>query len=160
MKKLYLYLSDVYLGELMVDNVRGRETYMFRYDADYLRADRPVLDPAIRNVTGPQYSLSDGIFGFLADVALDRWGRKLIRRREKRTLCESDFVLGVCDLTRQGALRIKEEKDGPFVALDLGDLIADAEYYRFTRSEADREYSRMKDIVARGQSGGKRKGGS
>ena len=121
MKTLYLYLADEYLGELAVDHVRGRETYMFRYDPACLRTDRPMLDPAIRNVTGPQYPLTNGIFGFLADVAPDRWGRKLIRRREKRVLMESDFVLGVCDLTRQGALRIKKEKDGPFVASDLGD---------------------------------------
>ena len=121
MKTLYLYLADEYLGELAVDHVRGRETYMFRYDPAYLRTDRPLLDPSIRNVTGPQYPQTNGIFGFLADVAPDRWGRKLIRRREKRTLMESDFVLGVCDLTRQGALRIKEEKDGSFVASDLGD---------------------------------------
>ena len=121
MKKLHLYLSDDYLGELIVDQVRGHETYAFRYDEAYLRADRPLLDPSIRNVAGPQYPLSNGIFGLLADVAPDRWGRKLIRRREKRSLFESDFVLGVCDLTRQGAIRIKEEKAGPFVASDLGD---------------------------------------
>ena len=81
MKTLYLYLADEYLGELAVDYVRGRETYMFRYDPAYLRTDRPMLDPAIRNVTGPQYPQTNGIFGFLADVAPDRWGRKLIRRR-------------------------------------------------------------------------------
>ena len=80
MKTLYLYLADEYLGELAVDRVRGRETYMFRYDPAYLCAGRPLLDPAIRNVTGPQYPLTNGIFGFLADVAPDRWGRKLIRR--------------------------------------------------------------------------------
>ena len=121
MKTLYLYLAEEYLGELAVDHVRGRETYMFRYDPAYLRSDRPLIDPSIQNVTGPQYPLTNGIFGFLADVAPDRWGRKLIRRREQRTLTESDFVLGVCDLTRQGALRIREEKGGPFVATDLGD---------------------------------------
>ena len=100
MKTLYLYLAEEYLGELAVDHVRGRETYVFRYDPAYLRSDRPLIDPSIQNVTGPQYPLTNGIFGFLADVAPDRWGRKLIRRREQRTLTESDFVLGVCDLTQ------------------------------------------------------------
>jgi len=120
-KDVLLYLSDELIGTLTIDNVRGRETYMFRYDPQYLRADRPMLDPAILSVAGPQYPQGTGIFGFLADVAPDRWGRKLIKRREKRTLFESDFVLGVCDLTRQGALRLKETQDGPFVAADLGD---------------------------------------
>lgn len=120
-KEVHLYLAEELLGSLTIDNVRGRETYMFRYDGEYLRKDRPLIDPSIRNVSGPQYPLCNGIFGMLADVAPDRWGRKLIKRREKRTLFESDFVLGVCDLTRQGALRIKESQDGPFVASDLGD---------------------------------------
>lgn len=118
---LYLYLGDEYLGEATVEGVRGREVWMFRYDADYLRVPRPILDPAISNVRGPQFSPGGGLFGFLADVAPDRWGRKLIRRREKRELRESDYLLGVCDLTRQGALRIKVERDGEFVDSDVKD---------------------------------------
>ena len=116
-----LYLSEERIGSLTIDQVRGRETYMFRYASEYLKSERPMIDPAIRNVAGPQYPLGTGIFGFLADVAPDRWGRKLIKRREKRTLLESDYVLGVCDLTRLGALRIKDVQTGEFVASDLGD---------------------------------------
>ena len=62
MKTFYLHLADEYLGELAVGRVRGRETYMFRYDPAYLRTDRPLLDPSIRNVTGPQYPMTNGIF--------------------------------------------------------------------------------------------------
>lgn len=118
---LYLYLDETFVGEAVRDVIRGHETWMFRYDDAYLASDRPVLDPAVRLVKGPQYSPSGGIFGFLSDVAPDRWGRKLIRRREGRTnLFEGDYLLGVCDLTRQGALRIKLERNGPFVSADLG----------------------------------------
>ena len=120
-KTVYLYLDETYIGELLIASVRGHETWMFRYDSDYLDETRPLIDPAIANVRGPQFPTQDGCFGFLADVAPDRWGRKLIRRREKRVLMESDFLLGVCDFTRQGALRLKLEKEGPFVASDLGD---------------------------------------
>ena len=59
MKTFYLHLADEYLGELAVDRVRGRETYMFRYDPAYLRTDRPLLDPSIRNVTGTGRQLVD-----------------------------------------------------------------------------------------------------
>ena len=120
-KTLYLYIDETFLGEVVIDGVRGRETMMFRYDPDYLKVPRPLLDPEIANVRGPQFPRHGGSFGFLADVAPDRWGRKLIRRREGRDLLESDYLLGVCDLTRQGALRIKAEKEGSFVASDLGD---------------------------------------
>ena len=121
MKRLFLYLDETPLGELTIDCVRGRETQMFRFDDSALRGDRPILDPSLANVRGPQFPQGQRSFGFLSDIAPDRWGRKLIRRREKRELRESDYLLGVCDLTRAGAVRIKEDPDGPFVASDLGD---------------------------------------
>ena len=120
-KSLYLYLDETYLGVATVEGGRDRETWMFRYDEEYLESDRPLLDPAIMNVRGPQFAANGGIFGFLADVAPDRWGRKLIKWRERRELRSSDYLLGVCDLTRQGAIRIKLEKDGEFVDSDLRD---------------------------------------
>ncbi len=121
MKKLFIYLDESPLGELTINCVRGHETWMFRFDETALCGDRPILDPSIANVHGPQFPLRPGIFGFLSDIAPDRWGRKLIRRREKRELRESDYLLGVCDLTRAGAIHIREEPSGPFVASDLGD---------------------------------------
>lgn len=116
-RTLYLFLDETPIGDVTVDSVRGRERWMFRHAEGYLAPDRPLLDPSIANVRGPQYPAQGETFGFLADVSPDRWGRKLIRRREGRAnLRESDYLLGVCDLTRQGALRIKQEPDGPFVA--------------------------------------------
>ena len=120
-KTVYLYLGDLALGTLTIEPIRGHETYLFQYDATYIDSTRPMLDPDIANVRGPQFATRGGLFGFLADVAPDRWGRRLIRRREKRNLMESDFLLGVCDLTRQGALRLKLNREGPFVAENLGD---------------------------------------
>lgn len=119
---LYLYLDEAPLGEVVVESVRGHETWMFRYSEEYLSGERPMIDPSIDLVSGPQYPRNGALFGFLTDVSPDRWGRKLIRRRERRVnLRESDYLLGVCDLTRLGALRIKIEKDGPFVADDISD---------------------------------------
>lgn len=55
------------------------------------------------------------LFGAITDCAPDRWGRTLVLRREAalaraegrtaRSLAESDFLLGVRDDLRQGALR-------------------------------------------------------
>ena len=116
MKSLYIYLDETFVGTVTTDCVRGHETWMFRYDDAYVNAARPLLDPAIANVKGPQFPQTRVGFGFLADVSPDRWGRKLIKRREKRDLLESDYLFGVCDWTRQGAIRIKLERDGSFVA--------------------------------------------
>jgi serine/threonine-protein kinase HipA len=67
------------------------------------------------------------MFGALSDCAPDRWGRTLLARREAalaraggratRSLGEIDYVLGVRDDLRQGALRLRVE-GGPFLADD------------------------------------------
>lgn len=59
------------------------------------------------------------------DSAPDRWGRKLMQRREAyrarregespRILMESDYLLGVHDDARMGALRFKTDPDGHFL---------------------------------------------
>lgn len=105
MTTLHLYLGEEHLGHLTVDLVRGRECWSFTFAPEALNPARPLLDPAIANVSGPQFAPQGRLFGCLADISPDRWGRKLIRRREKRPLRESDYLLGVCDLTRQGDLK-------------------------------------------------------
>lgn len=59
------------------------------------------------------------------DSCPDRWGRMLMRRREsfitkyeqrkERTLTESDYLLGVFDGNRMGALRFKLDESGVFL---------------------------------------------
>ena len=66
------------------------------------------------------------MFAALGDSAPDRWGRTLITRHERlaareegrtpRTPREIDYLLGVSDFTRQGALRFALEEGGDFVA--------------------------------------------
>jgi serine/threonine-protein kinase HipA len=58
-----------------------------------------------------------GNFGIFLDSSPDRWGQTLMKRREAlqakdekrtpRTLYAWDFLMGVQDLTRQGALRFR-----------------------------------------------------
>ncbi len=64
-------------------------------------------------------------FGMLLDSSPDRWGQTLIKRREAqqakdenrkpRILYSSDYLLGVQDETRQGALRFKYEGTDKFL---------------------------------------------
>jgi serine/threonine-protein kinase HipA len=70
------------------------------------------------------------LFGAIGDSAPDRWGRKLITRNEARKAREEgnaarapreiDFLLGVTDVARQGALRFRATPDGPFLTPDNG----------------------------------------
>jgi len=66
-----------------------------------------------------------GNFGVFLDSSPDRWGQTLMRRREAlqakdqkrppRTLYAWDFLLGVQDVTRQGALRFRISGTGVFL---------------------------------------------
>lgn len=66
-----------------------------------------------------------GNFGMLLDSSPDRWGQTLMKRREAqeaeaesrhaRTLYAWDFLIGVQDQTRQGALRYKQPGSSIFL---------------------------------------------
>jgi serine/threonine-protein kinase HipA len=98
---------------------RGGQSATFRYSASYL-AD-PVayaLDPALPRSAGVFRSPPGStLFRAFADSAPDRWGENLMRREEReraraatatpRTLGKADFLLGVRDDTRQGAIRFR-----------------------------------------------------
>ena len=95
------------------------------YDSAYIAdpAGFPV-SPSLPLVTGGQHV--NGLPGFLSDCAPDRWGRNLITRQHRAraradgqsvsTLTDVDFLIGVSDITRQGAIRLTCESEGPFVA--------------------------------------------
>ncbi|TPW78291.1 type II toxin-antitoxin system HipA family toxin [Schumannella sp. 10F1B-5-1] len=96
----------------------------FQYSGDYLaRPDAYAIDPALPLVSGTQHS--GGLPGAFSDAAPDRWGRTLIQKRERaaaleegrapRALDDVDFLLGVSDSTRQGALRFRESPTGSFL---------------------------------------------
>lgn len=111
--------SATRLGTLSVQAPRGKEVFSFEYDATWLRRDdNRILDPDLRFYKGPQYASSGKPnFGLFLDSSPDRWGRVLMRRREAilarkegrapRRLGEADYLLGVYDKNRMGALRFK-----------------------------------------------------
>jgi len=93
---------------------RQNVTTTFTYESSYL-ADRKnrAIDPGLPLFSGNQYvPRMPGAFG---DSAPDRWGRNLLTRRERQLAAEEgrtartfdavDFLLGVNDETRQGALQ-------------------------------------------------------
>lgn len=114
------------LGGLRALETRGREILSFEYDPSWLARNEPrLLDPELRLFRGPQYASNKRPnFGLFLDSSPDRWGRTLMRRRESikarkegrppRILLESDYLLGVCDANRMGALRFREAGSSVF----------------------------------------------
>ncbi len=117
------------LGTLYYDTIRGKEIYSFEYDINWLSNNKKdiMLDPELPLTIGRHYTNKD-IFGIFSDTSPDRWGRTLMDRREKllaekenrkvRKLNSSDYLLGVYDKTRQGALRFKTDENLDFISND------------------------------------------
>jgi serine/threonine-protein kinase HipA len=148
---------------------RGRETISFEYTDEWLQAsDRFALAPDLplsRGVFQPPNGLT--VHGSLGDSAPDTWGRRLMQRAERRnaesdgrgvrTLMESDYLLGVADETRLGALRFSRVGEDEFLApprtgvpalVELGRLLQSSE--RILRDEETDEDLQM--IFAPGSS--------
>jgi serine/threonine-protein kinase HipA len=118
--------GTVRAGTLWSAERPGRASFTFQYDDAWTGGTRGFeLDPDLLLVPGRKVA-APYLFGGLADSAPDRWGRTLLARAERlharqegrtpRTLSEMDYLLGVSDLTRSGALRFRASEDGPFLA--------------------------------------------
>jgi serine/threonine-protein kinase HipA len=121
--------EDVFAGTLYAHRRRGSESASFAYDSTYLaHPGAYALDPLLPLTGGMhQTRASQALFGAFSDCAPDRWGRTLVKRREAalareegraaRSLGEVEYLLGVRDDLRQGALRFRQD-NGPFLAED------------------------------------------
>jgi serine/threonine-protein kinase HipA len=132
-KQLYVYADwreferPELMGILNVVLSRGKEIFSFEYDEKWLKSGiAQTLDPDLQLYRGSQYLRDEKEnFGVFLDSSPDRWGRVLMKRREaalakrekrsEKTLLETDYLLGVFDGHRMGALRFKENKEGPFL---------------------------------------------
>ena len=115
-------------GRLWIRPRGTRDSASFEYDRAWLaQSVRFALDPALQLAQGRFHTASDRpVFGAIADSTPDRWGRMLMRRAERhqaesagrhpRTLHEIDYLLGVDDEARLGALRFAPHEGGPFLA--------------------------------------------
>ena len=105
------------VGMLGYDMIRGNAAYQWEYDAQWLQQHRLVtMSGDLQTSRGPQYS-SGRLFGFLQDAMPDRWGRRLIDKRERllaaqegrpaKHLTDIDYLTQIDDATRMGALRMR-----------------------------------------------------
>jgi serine/threonine-protein kinase HipA len=115
------------VGQLWIrENRRGTFGATFQYVDTWLeKKDAFAVDPLLPLVSpGPFHK--ERLFGAIADSAPDRWGRTLMARAERfrarreyrtpRHLREIDYVLGVSDIARQGALRFSHADRAVFLA--------------------------------------------
>ena len=92
---------------------------LFVYEKTWLKQASAInIDPGLSLDGGSFYPNAElGNFGVFLDSSPDRWGQTLMKRREAlqavdegrspRALYAWDYLLGVQDFTRQGALRLR-----------------------------------------------------
>ena len=120
------FLEHTRVGTLSHD----RGTLRFVYEPAWLKNPQAfALDPDLSLGEGtyfPNAEISN--FRVFDDSTPDRWGQTLMKRREAlaakdenrkpKTLYAWDFLLGVEDVSRQGALRYRRPGEDAFLAHD------------------------------------------
>lgn len=114
------------IGVLSAHYGKGKKAFSFAYDQNWLKTEsQRLIDPDIQFFSGMQFPNNKENFGVFLDSMPDTWGRTLMKRkaaqqaREKgekpKILYDIDYLLGVYDKTRMGALRFKNSLDGLFL---------------------------------------------
>lgn len=117
------------IGVLSAQQAKGKKAFSFSYDEHWISSrEQLLIDPDIVWYGGQQYPNGKENFGVFLDSMPDTWGRTLMKRRAAikakaqgksvPTLYDTDFLLGVHDLCRMGALRFKTDPEGDFLDND------------------------------------------
>jgi serine/threonine-protein kinase HipA len=118
------FLERTRVGTLTHD----RGTLRFVYEPEWLKNSQAfALDPDLSLGEGTYFPIAEaGNFRVFDDSTPDRWGQTLMKRREAlaakdenqkpKTLYAWDFLLGVEDVSRQGALRFRRPDEKVFLA--------------------------------------------
>ncbi|HWL64243.1 MAG TPA: HipA domain-containing protein [Steroidobacteraceae bacterium] len=117
------------IGRLFRSLNKGGEAVRFEYSEAWLRHPHSFqIDPEAQLDAGPQYAAAGAheLFGVFSDCSPDRWGKLLMDRREAieareqgrrpRALRAWDYLVGVDDTARMGAMRLADAQTHHFVA--------------------------------------------
>lgn len=133
--EIYIYADwkgidgPIEIGVLSASQGKGKKTFSFEYNKAWIKHPNFfLLDPDLERFSGPQYPRGKENFGIFMDSMPDTWGKTLLKRHAtdlaKRqgalvpTLYDIDFLLGVNDESRMGALRFKLDRNGLFLNND------------------------------------------
>jgi serine/threonine-protein kinase HipA len=159
-----------FVGRCWVHTRKQGKSASFEYSRRWQKSPASFsLEPALKLGEGSFHTpKGKSLFGSIGDSAPDRWGRLLMKRlearkateekRARRLLHDSDYLLMVNDMARQGALRFAEQEGGPFLAegtdaaippiVELGRFLAASDRI-LENKELDQD---IKDLVAPGAS--------
>jgi serine/threonine-protein kinase HipA len=122
--------GSAFVGHLSKTASRTGETISFEYDPSWLASTGPVVGFPLDELyfgAGQQYARAGAneLSGAFQDCSPDRWGKRLMDRREAieareerrkaRNLRAWDYLVGVNDESRMGALRLVDPESARYV---------------------------------------------
>ena len=125
--EVYLW-PDTLIGTLYFRFNNGKQSSSFEYRREWIddKHNSFALEPALELYPIPYHIKNAPLHGCFSDCSPDRWGRNLIMRKESKraasfnqsakSITELDFLLGVNDETRQGALRFKLKGNNEYLS--------------------------------------------
>jgi len=162
--------GPVDIGVLRRNRAAGGSIVGFAYSDEWLaRRDAFPIDPLHGLYPGDQWPRDGQIDRIFTDAATDRWGRTLLSRQEahtarteqrpRRTLDEWDYLLGISDVSRMGALRLRapdgryiEDADGVPPMTGLPELVAAAREIERPSRDTRRQALSLALLLAPGSS--------
>ncbi|MGV8881864.1 MAG: type II toxin-antitoxin system HipA family toxin [Rhodoglobus sp.] len=130
-KAINVYLDDdVRVGTLRPSYPgRALASSSFEYDPSYIESGGYSISPDLPLERGRQYAPeSSTLFGVFSDAAPDEWGQRIIYAARTRaakkagerlsTVSEFDYLLGVSDASRMGALRLRDPASTTWLSSD------------------------------------------
>ena len=164
-EKIYVYFDNnvdkrIKIGYLFADIQKGKEIISFEFDDEFFDSflSSNFFDYDLQPYKSRQYlPLGKAIFGVFSDASPDRWGRVLMKRRERiiakennltkpKTLNEIDFLLNVIDEARIGALRFSLEDGGEYLSEEKQFSIPPFERLRVLE-EASRQFEKEENVL-------------
>lgn len=164
-KKVYVYFDNdvdkrVKIGLLFSSFQKGKEKISFSFDDEYFssKLSRYFFDYDLQPYKARQYlPLEKPIFGIFSDSMPDRWGRLLMKRRERikaeklnldkiKSLTELDYLLDVFDESRMGALRFSLDENGEYLSNEKELSTPPFERLR-TLEEASRQFEKEGNLL-------------
>ena len=108
--KFEIFSNEELVAKVTAFSSRGHDVYDFIYVPSWIEKGYP-LDPTLYFTSAIQHLQL--LPPCLQDICPDRWGRLIQKRKLGYTPSSTEYLLGVSDYFRMGALRIKV--DGNFV---------------------------------------------
>lgn len=106
MKNIELYSDEVFVGNLCV---LDKQSYSFVYADSWLDSKQSYAIDTLLPLQSKVF-YSKHLWGAFCDISPDRWGKLIQMRNAGKMLQDYEYMLGVSDYFRIGALRLKHNE--------------------------------------------------